>query len=224
MTIQAIFFDLDGVLVNTRQLHYEAFRDALYEVCPTHRLSWETHERELDGLSTKAKLQKLQDKGVLTKQEAETVWLRKQELTNERLPNTVQPNSSLRQILLCLQKQGLRIVCVSNSVRKTVKATLEALGIIDLFEAYFGNDDVKEPKPSPDIYLYAFQKTNLLPKEVLIVEDSPPGRKAAFASGAFVLEVESAEDVSLALLQARLHQISSLRSRIFSETNMLEKA
>jgi HAD superfamily hydrolase (TIGR01509 family) len=208
MTIQAIFFDLDGVLVNTRELHYEAFRDALYEVCPSYSMSWYTHEKELDGLSTKRKLQILMNKGILSKEEAETVWNRKQFLTNERLPNYVSVNTGLRKTLQALQGQGLRLVCVSNSVRKTVRATLEALGIIDLFETYFGNDDVREPKPSSQIYLYAFQQTKVEPKEVLIVEDSPPGRQAAFASGAFVLEVETADDVTLELLQARLKQIS----------------
>ena len=207
MRIQALFFDLDGVLVNTRELHFESFRDAVQEVCPSYSLSWADHVCELDGLSTRAKLQKLREKGLLNQEESETVWKRKQELTEQRLPFVIQPNRVLRQTLEALRQKGYRIVCVSNSLRKTVKTTLEALGILDIFEAYYGNDDVREPKPSPEIYTYAFQQTNLSPKDVLIVEDSPPGRQAAYASGAFVLEVEKAEDISLPLLEARLQQI-----------------
>ncbi|NBO61605.1 MAG: HAD family phosphatase, partial [Flavobacteriia bacterium] len=56
--IKAILFDLDGVLVNSRVLHYETFRDALLSVDPNRTLSWSDHEKEFDGLSTKLKVKK----------------------------------------------------------------------------------------------------------------------------------------------------------------------
>ena len=203
--IKAILFDLDGVLVNSRVLHYETFRAALNFVCPQKDLSWKDHEQEFDGVSTRLKVQKCIEKGYLTEQQGQVLFEKKQQLTQERLPTTIQPRESLKLLLTTLNNQGFRLFCCSNSIRKTVDTTLTLLGVLPLFEATYSNEDVTNPKPSPELYELAMKQCFLNSKECLIVEDSAIGRTAAYASGAHVLEVEDAEDLTATLMQDTLY-------------------
>jgi HAD superfamily hydrolase (TIGR01509 family) len=205
--IKAILFDLDGVLVNTRVLHYETFRDALKLVCPEKELSWKEHETEFDGLSTKLKIDKCIEKGYVREDQRALLFETKQKFTQERLPQCVQPRESLKLMLTTLNNQGFRLFCCSNSIRKTLDTTLSLLGILSLFEATYSNEDVPNPKPSPEIYELAMRQCFLNKHECLIVEDSAIGRKAAYASGAHVLEVEDAEDLTMTLLQDTLYML-----------------
>jgi dTDP-glucose pyrophosphorylase len=95
--------------------------------------------------------------------------------------------------------------------------TLRLLGIQEYFEDTFSNEDVQNPKPSPEMYQLAMKKCFLNKEECLIVEDSPVGRTAAYASGAHVLEVEDAEDVTLTLLREALYSIEK-RGQLYPRT------
>jgi HAD superfamily hydrolase (TIGR01509 family) len=215
--IQAILFDLDGVLVNSRVLHYETFRDAVKFVLPSKDISWLEHEKHYDGLSTKLKTQKLVQQGLLTSEQAELVFQKKQELTLQRLPSTIKPREQLRLMLITLNNQGFRLFCCSNSVRQTLDTTLQLLGIREFFEATYSNEDVQHPKPSPEIYQFAMKRSFLEPRSCLIVEDSRIGREAAYATGAHVLEVEDAEDTNMELLRESLY-ILEKRGELYPRT------
>jgi HAD superfamily hydrolase (TIGR01509 family) len=203
--IKAILFDLDGVLTNTTQMHYETFRDAVEEVVPKYKLTRAEHEQRFEGMSTRSKLEILQKDGILQAHQFQTIFDKKQDLIVKRIPSVVQPRESLRLMLMTLNNQGFRLFCCSNSVRKTMDLLLTQLGIANLFEATYSNEDVKHPKPSPEIYELAMRRSFLLKEWCLIVEDSQVGRTAAYASGAHVLEVEDAEDVTMELLRDALY-------------------
>jgi HAD superfamily hydrolase (TIGR01509 family) len=205
--VKAILFDLDGVLVNSRVLHYETFRDALEEVCPGSNLTWAEHEKTFDGLSTKRKLDLLVETNKITKEQSQRIFEIKQRLTEERLPLVIKPRESLKLLLVTLNNQGFRLFCCSNSVRKTLDTTLKLLEILPFFEATYSNEDVERPKPSPEMYEKAMKEAFISPSDCLIVEDSEVGKQAAYATGAHVLEVEDAEDVTLTLLRETLYSI-----------------
>ncbi len=215
--IKAILFDLDGVLVNTTLLHYETFRDALLYVKPEKYLTWSEHQLHYEGMSTNLKVKLLREQGLLTEEEGRQLFEKKQEFTLERLPQVAKPRESLRTLLITLNNQGFRLFCCSNSVRKTLDNTLQYLGIQELFEATYSNEDVVHPKPSPEIYEKAMRECFLLKEWCLIVEDSHVGRTAAYAAGAHVLEVEDAEDVTYSLLRETLYAIEK-RGEIIPRT------
>jgi len=200
--MKCVLFDLDGVLVNSRVLHFETLRDALKEV--SVHITWAEHEKVMDGLPTKKKLAMLVETGVLTTEQSQQVYLRKQELTLLSLPGIMKPRESLIQLLTTLKSKGLRLFCVSNAIRKTVEESLKQLKIYDFFETFYGNEDAAEGKPSPALYLNAMQNAGVSANDCLILEDSQHGREAAHASGAHVLEVEDAEDVTLELVEKAL--------------------
>jgi len=205
--MKCVLFDLDGVLVNSRILHFETFRDALKEVGIT--MTWSEHEKQMDGLPTKTKLSFLVNKGILTEEQALRVYQKKQELTLAALPGTMTPRPSLTALLIALRAKGLRLFCVSNAIRKTVEESLRFMDISDFFEFFYGNEDAEEGKPSPALYVKAMQAANVEAKDCLIIEDSQHGRQAAHASGAHVLEVEDAEDVTLELIERALSKTVS---------------
>ena len=210
--MKCVLFDLDGVLVNSRVLHFETFRDALKEVVPEFKITWSEHEKEMDGLPTRSKLKMLLSKGVLTKEQSEQVYQKKQEMTLASLPGTMKPRHTLTEVLVSLKLRGLRLFCVSNAIRKTVEETLRLLEVFSMFEMIYGNEDATEGKPSPELYLKAMEAAGVEAKDCLIVEDSQHGRQAAYASGAHVLEVEDAEDVTLELIDRALSQ-KTIQSR-----------
>ena len=181
------------------------------------KLSWVDHERDFDGLSTKLKIQKLVNSGVLASAQGDVLYERKQALTVERLPLFVQPRDSLKFLLRTLRDRGLRLFCCSNCIRATLGEALRLLEIEDLFEMTYSNEDVAHPKPAADIYQLAMGLAGLTPQECLIVEDSKPGRKAAYASRAHVLEVEDAEDVTLKLMDETIDALEE-RGQVFPRT------
>jgi HAD superfamily hydrolase (TIGR01509 family) len=86
---------------------------------------------------------------------------------------------------------------------------LERSGLIQFFDFYLSSDDVKEPKPNPEIYLSAFTKLNMNPNECLILEDNENGIKAAQASGAHLLIINDIQDVTLENIVERIYQIEA---------------
>lgn len=186
-----VVFDLDGVLIDSCDTHFNCFNQALQEV--TGRvLSKEEHERVFNGLSTRMKLSKLG----LDETTANAVYLRKQQLT-EQSSEMISRSERLQEMVLGLKRSGIMVMCASNCIRKTVVTVLKNLGIVDLLDAVFSNEDVTKPKPSPEIYILAMKTANVLPEDTLIFEDSYVGLQSAIASKAGVHYVKSVSDICL---------------------------
>jgi len=191
--IDWIFFDLDGVLVDSRQLHMNALKQALAHAGVSLE---EELTKYLDGLPTKTKLQLLVERGLIDPDMAKKINNHKQILTIELLNQNISSNPKLRNLLLELKSYGLKLAVCSNAIRSTLDLTLQQLGIHDLFEFTISNEDVSEPKPSPEIYLKSLKIAQAHSYRVIIVEDSPHGIKAAVASGCQVMQVQSPLDLS----------------------------
>jgi HAD superfamily hydrolase (TIGR01509 family) len=204
--IKVILFDLDGVLVNSRDLHYQTFKEAFEEITQNQTLSWKEHHEEYDGLSTKQKLNKMVSLGKITSEQVDPIFNLKQEKTFQIIPKLIFPRQTLIQLLETLSKT-YRLAVVSNSIRKSLDLFLETLQISKFFEFTLSNEDALNPKPSPDLYNLAIQKLNVSPSECLICEDSERGRTAAYASGCHVLEVEDTEDLTEKLFEKTLKDI-----------------
>ena len=205
--IKAIIFDLDGVLVDARTLHYEAFRQAFELLCPPQTLSWKQHEELYDGLSTRQKLQKMIDMNILSKETASRISSEKQRITNTLIEKTVKVRPYLIHLLKRLRSKGYILVCATNSIRETLDTMLDTIKVSEFFSFTLSNNDIDNPKPSADIYSLSFNKLGLLPEQCLICEDSPHGRKAAYSSGAHVLEIEDASDLTLEKIYQKIYMI-----------------
>lgn len=190
--IKLIIFDLDGVLVEAKQIHYDALNKALGK---KYSIAWDEHLSIYDGLKTNQKLEILTERKGLPKENYKQVWSNKQKYTLEAL-HQLQPNQTLQSVFNTLVEDGYKIAVCSNSIRKTVLTVLSKLGIIEFIDLILSNEDVKNSKPHPEMYWKAMSMMDVLPEETLIIEDSPYGLLAANRSRAHVMRVGSPKEVS----------------------------
>jgi len=191
--IKAVIFDLDGVLVDAREWHYEALNNALARFGFT--ITREEHLSTYDGLPTKKKLRMLTENKGLSTDLYDDIWKAKQEETIEIL-RKLEPDFRLLEILKKLRNEGYMISVCSNSILESTKMMLHKRGFLEFIDFYLSNEDVTNPKPSPEMYLRAMIKHGVKPKECVIVEDSHLGRQSAIDSGAHLCAVENSNDVN----------------------------
>jgi beta-phosphoglucomutase len=189
--IKAIFFDLDGVIVDAVKLHQQAFIEA---IAPYRHVTEEEHMRDLNALPTKKKLAIL---GV-SEDHVEEIYNRKQERTWALIPKTITPIPIVNETINKIKDQKIPFAVCSNSIRKTTGLLLEQANV-DGFEFYLSNQDVTKPKPDPEMYIKAMEKLSLKKEEVIIVEDSPVGVEAAQKSGAHVCQIGNPYEIDKVL-------------------------
>lgn len=196
MEKKLIIFDLDGVLVTTKDLHYKALNKALEKIDKSYIVNYEEHIATYDGLPTYKKLEILHEKKGLPLELASQINASKQEETFSLIDSEVSPDYRLIEIFKQLKEDKYIIYVASNSIRKTVKLILLKLGLIEYVDNYFSNEDVKYSKPHPEMFLKCIIDSGALPKNTLIVEDSPRGIEAALNSKCNLLIVKNPNDVT----------------------------
>lgn len=196
--IKAIIFDLDGVLVDATEWHYEALNKALnlfgFEITRYEHLV------KYNGLPTKKKLEMLTLDKSFPKALHPLVNKLKQKYTMDEIYIKCRPSFEKQLMLASLKRRGFKLAVASNAIRPSVELMLEKSGLIEYFDFIIGNTDVKKPKPDPEIYNVTIGKLRLTPEEVVIVEDAPHGIEAAISSGSKVIKVRGYADVNLGLI------------------------
>jgi beta-phosphoglucomutase-like phosphatase (HAD superfamily)/dTDP-glucose pyrophosphorylase len=190
-----IIFDLDGVLVDSKDWHYQALNESLEQIDKNLVISYEEHLAYYDGLNTTKKLELLTEKKGLDKKYYNQIWENKQKATFKVLKKLT-PNCKLISIFEKIKEKNYYIAVASNSIRESVKLCLLNLGLLEFVDYYVSNEDVKHPKPFPEMYWKCMSVLKCLPKNTIIVEDSHIGRQGALDSGANLLSVEDCEDLT----------------------------
>ena len=201
--IKLIIFDLDGVLVEAKNIHYEALNEALGD---KYAISWNEHLSTYDGLKTTQKLDMLSEKKGLPIDIHSDIWENKQQLTLDKL-RALKPNVDLIQTMNLLVSEGYKIAVCSNSIRKTCLTVLSKLGIMEFMDLVISNEDVKNGKPHPEMYWKAISMMSCLPEETLIIEDSPYGLLAAARSKSHILRVKNTKETTYRNIDNKLKQI-----------------
>jgi HAD superfamily hydrolase (TIGR01509 family) len=190
--VKLVIFDLDGVLVEAKNIHYDALNQALGK---DYVIGWNEHLSVYDGLKTNQKLEMLTERKGLPTELHSKIWESKQKHTLQMLKE-LQPDETLQSVMNSLVECGYKIAVCSNSIRKTVLTVLSKLGIMEFMDLVISNEDVKNSKPHPEMYWKAISMMSCLPEETLIVEDSPYGLLAASRSKSHVLRVTKPQDVT----------------------------
>lgn len=190
-----LFFDLDGVLIDLKELHRDAYITAWNHINPQSPIDILFHNAHLEARPTKDKIV-LCDSILHTTTSIQEVNLLKQALTEnllfkfEGLPN-------VSETIRWLKSQGHRLACCSNSIRKTILISLQKLKILDQFDLILSNEDVAHSKPHPEIYTTAATYFNVDPSECLVFEDSVVGKKAATDAGCQVIPITNSSDLTI---------------------------
>jgi len=191
--IRAVLFDLDGVLVDATEWHYEALNRALALFGFT--IARYEHLTVYNGLPTRKKLEMLSVEKGLPRGLHHMLNRIKQKYTREEILQKCTPVFEKEFMIHQLKREGYVIGCCSNSIRESVEMMLRGSGIIDLFDVLVSNEDVKHPKPNPEMYLKACETLGLNPSETVMVEDAGHGIEAAKAAGGNVCEVAGFNEV-----------------------------
>jgi HAD superfamily hydrolase (TIGR01509 family) len=193
--IKLIIFDLDGVLVESRDLHFIALNKALAEIGKHYVISKEEHLCKYDALTTTQKLKKLTEQKDLPKEYHNKIWQLKQQKTLEVI-DAYKIDHRIRDIIKKLKNQGYTIACATNSIRETSKLMLIRKGFLEYIDFLYSNEDVSLPKPNAEIYMQCMIKAQANPDETVIIEDSHIGRKGAIRSGAHLCAVTDSNDLT----------------------------
>lgn len=192
--IKAILYDLDGVLVDATEWHYESLNEALKEVSG-FEISRLDHITTFNGLPTMKKLEILYSKEKIKKEDFDRIWELKQKKTNEIIEKTASMDETKERLHNGTKK--FKKICVTNSIRQTALLMLEKTSQLQYMDLVISNEDVNNPKPDPEGYLKAIQFLQIQPNECMIVEDSPKGIEAAKKTNAWVYEVKGYHEVTL---------------------------
>lgn len=209
--IKAVIFDMDGVLIEAKEWHYEALNRALSLF--GYVINRYDHLVTYDGLPTNKKLEILSiDRGfprVLHKFVNEL----KQQYTLELVNSQCKARFNHEYALSKLRQEGYTLAVASNSVRKSVEMMMERANLNGYLDFILSNQDVKKSKPDPEIYTTAIAKAGITPEQCVVVEDNHHGIEAATRAGANVLRVQTVADVTYTRIKSFIQTIEGTQAR-----------
>lgn len=192
--IKAVIFDMDGVLIEAKDWHYNALNKALNLF--GMEISRYDHLVTFDGLPTRTKLEMISTERNLPRKLHGFISDLKQQFTIDFVNTSCKPRFYHEFALSKLKNQGYRMAVASNAVRNSVDKMLFKASLTEYIEFSLSNQDVKNGKPNPEMYNIAIKRLGLRPQECMIIEDNEKGIRAAKESGAYVMEVDEVEDVN----------------------------
>jgi len=207
-----VIFDLDGVLIDSRDMHYEALNSALKNINSKYVISKEEHLSLYDGLPTSRKLSLLTENKDLPTDKHQQIWEDKQKATFE-IFSKLEHDHELMYYFQQLKNKDYQIAVASNSIRNTVKLVLLKLGVLEFVDYYVSNEDVVRNKPFPEMYWKCMIACNSLPKDTVIFEDSHIGRQAALDSKAHLIPVENRNGTSQSKIDEAIKILSKTNAK-----------
>lgn len=178
--IKAFIFDLDGVITDTAELHYQAWKKMAEQ--EGFKFSREINEK-LRGVSRRASLEIILDGRVLEEEQIEALMARKNDDYKALLENITSKDilDGVEDLLQALKSRGIKIALASAS--RNARPILTKLGILDLFDAIGDGNSVVRAKPAPDVFVHAAGQVGVDVKHCLVVEDAEAGIKGAVDCG-----------------------------------------
>jgi HAD superfamily hydrolase (TIGR01509 family) len=215
--MKLILFDLDGVLIDAKKIHYEALNEALGE---EYSISESEHVNIYDGRKTRDKLNILSEKKNLPIELHDKIYDEKQKITLKKILNLT-PSRDIQDLFQKLEDDGYFIGVCTNSIRRTALIALSRIDLIKHCSIILSNEDVKNSKPHPEIYWKAMSIMGVLPEDTLIIEDSPPGLLAASRSRAKYIRVANPSEINIKKIYENLESVPVSKKWTDNRLNVL---
>ena len=203
--VQAVLFDMDGVLIDARDWHFEALNEALKPF--GFQISQQDHIDRFNGLSTNSKLKILSNEYGFPFSLHDAVNKIKQDRTIRIAGNLCFPIVQHQILLSRLRQKKILVGVVTNSIRSSAEVLLGHAQLLRFLDTLVTNQDVEKQKPDPECYLLACKNLGIEPWQALVIEDGEYGAQAAKDAGCKVIRVDSPSDVSLNLLLADIPEL-----------------
>jgi beta-phosphoglucomutase family hydrolase len=177
--LEAVLWDMDGVIADTADYHYGAWRDVFGERgVAFSKADFMRHFGQRHDTIIKFALG---DK--LTPEEIDAIAEKKQVLYRERVSKNVVPLPGAIELINLLNKNGIKIAIATSAVPKNIDVILKGLGIQDSFRTIAFGTEVAEGKPSPQIFQLAASRLGVRPADCVVIEDAIAGVAAARRAG-----------------------------------------
>lgn len=183
--LQAVVFDLDGLMFNTEEL-YEEVGEILLQRRGCHFS--EQLKRETMGLTDRVSLQIMIERHGLDAT-VDQLQAESDGLLAELLPTRLRPLPGLDELLAALESVPIPKAIATSSGRSYTATVLSRAGFERRFQFVLTGEDVREGKPSPEVYLSAARQFGLPPTALMVLEDSENGCRAGVAAGAYTVAV-----------------------------------
>lgn len=206
--IKAVLFDMDGVLIDAKDWHYDALNEALELFGYT--IGRDAHLTTFDGLPTRDKLKVLAESRGLPSGLADLINAIKQKKTMALSYERCKPTFNHQNAMSMLKRNGYHIGVCSNSIRQSVETMMKLSGLSEYIDIIYSNEDVSNGKPDPEMYNLAMSKLGVSGSETLILEDNDHGIRAAISSGAHLMKIGQPSDVTLHAIMQRIHDIDGI--------------
>ncbi|MBS4956950.1 MAG: beta-phosphoglucomutase [Clostridium sp.] len=188
MSIKAVIFDLDGVIVSTDNYHYRAWKkisdeEGIYfDRKINERLRGVSRMESLDIILEKANREYSQEEKNSFAERKNSLY---RNLLEELTQNDILPG--VMRVLEILKKNDIKVAIGSSS--KNTEFILRKIGLHEYFDAISDGTQIKNSKPDPEVFLVAAKKLCIEPRDCLVVEDADAGVEAGLAGGMKVLAV-----------------------------------
>jgi beta-phosphoglucomutase len=203
--ITGVIFDLDGVLTHTSELHYLAWK----RLADEESISFDREANDkIKGLPRRETLLQIlgigqrpwQSHRPITEEKIQEMMERKNRYFLELMQNitTADLLPGVANLLQELQAAGVKVALGSSS--KNARTVIQRLGISDQLDAVADGHCVSQPKPAPDIFLFAAEQLGLCASECVVVEDAAAGVEAAKSAGMLAVGLGPVERVGQANL------------------------
>ena len=193
--IKGVIFDMDGVLVDNRDAHIEAFEI----ICRKYGVPFDREKfMPTFGMTNDLILERLMPEVIKTT-DWKKIAVEKENIYREIFERTIAPAKGRVDFLKALKKEGYKTAVGSSGNTPNVNFVLDRCGIAGYFDAIANGDMITRGKPDPEVYLLAAKKLELAPGECIVVEYAPVGIRAARSAGESVVAIASTfrrEDLS----------------------------
>jgi 3-amino-5-hydroxybenzoic acid synthesis related protein len=192
MVLRGIIFDLDGVLVNSFEVMRRAFALAYREIVGAGDPPFGEYRQHMGRYFPDI----MRDMGLPAEMEGPFVR------ESQRLASQVEVYDGVPGMLVELRERNLRLAVATGKSGPRARSLLSTLGLLDLFDAVIGSDEVAHPKPAADIVLAALDRLGIGPAEAIMVGDAPADMLSAHSAGVFAVAAFWGEADSAELLAA----------------------
>ena len=177
--IRAILWDMDGVLVNSMEFHYQAYREVLSDF--GRDLSREEYLGSLIGLRNYVILRRLL--GDLPQEEIERLMAAKEAAFRQRVEGNVEPLPGAAELVRRAHEAGVKQAIVSSTPCENIELVVDSLGLASMFDTLVGEEDAEHGKPDPEGFLVAAERLSVPPSDCVVIEDAPEGIAGGKAAG-----------------------------------------
>jgi beta-phosphoglucomutase family hydrolase len=207
--LRALIFDMDGVLIDSEPMHFEAFK----RFFQTMDIEYTPEQNALYLGRRDSEISAILVEQYGLNLTPPQLVARKEEIFQQLILSQSSARAGVMETLEDAKRLNIQRAVASSATLPTIKLIVNTLKLNDYFHSLSSGDEVKHGKPAPDVFLLAAERMKTAPQHCLVIEDSEAGVQAAKAAGMKVVAIpcDATKHQTHALADMRLDSLSDLK-------------